>query len=343
MTAPLRCLVAIGLGVLATAGALNPTSASAAPTAPAPTASGSVSATPVAPSSTPSSSVSYRRDPGNFSLAVSPARLAIGQGDIGSTQQVTLINRGQAPLAVTVQKRNFTVGPDGSLRYQDDAPYAASSWVTVRPQQVRLEPGQSQVVNATVKAPKSYEPGDHQMALVFMVPAGRSDKNIKVNRGVGLPIYITAPGDVVDSVSLSGLAAPTFASGGPVPITATVTNRGTVHHDFRKPSPLTVTGAGTAEPFPDFTVPRGSVRDIATTWNPPFLCICHPTVTMTSADGGRQSQTVRVVVFPWPWFGAALGAVLLLLLLVRTSRRRYQATVRRAAAALSARVSEGDV
>ncbi len=341
MTAPLRCLVAIGLGVLATAGALNPTSASAAPTRPAPTTSASVSAIPGSPH--PSSSVSYRRDPADFSLGVSPTRLAVGQHDIGSTQQVTLVNRGQAPLAVTVQKRNFTVDTDGSIQYQDEAPYAASSWVKVSPEQVLIQPGTAEVVRATIQAPQTYEPGDHQMALVFMVPAGKTDKNIKVNRGVGLPIFITAPGDVVDSVSLSGLSAPGFASGGPVPITATVTNSGTVHHDFRKPSPLTVTGAGTAEPFPDFTVPRGSVRDVATTWDPPFLCVCHPTVTMTSADGGVQSQTVRVIVFPWPWFGAGLGVVLLVLLLVRTSRRRYQATVAKAAAALSARVSAGDV
>lgn len=329
MRAPPRCTVAVGLSVLALAGALSPIDASAAPT-------------PAAPTPTPSSSESYKRDPANFSLTVSPARLAIGQGDIGSTQQVTLINRGQAPLAVTVDKRNFTVGSDGSIRYQDDAPYAASSWVSVSPKQVLIEPGKAQVVSATVKAPKGQEPGDHQVALVFMVPAEKSDKNIKISRGVGLPVYITAPGPVVDAVSLSGLRAPPFASLGSVPITATVTNHGTVHHDFRRPSPLTVTAPGTAEPFPDFTVPRDSVRDIATTWNPPFLCVCHPTVTMTSADGGLQTHSVRVIVFPWQWFAGGVGALLVVLLLVRVSRRRYRASVAKAAAAMTASVSSGD-
>ena len=334
MTAPLRCLIAAGLGVLALAGALNPSVASAAPT-PEPTSSSSASGGPATPASTPSSSVSYRRDPGSFSLTVSPTRLAIGQRDIGATQQITLVNRGQASLAVTAQKRNFTVGSDGAIRYQDDAPYAASSWVTVTPQQMVIEPGQAQLVTATVQAPEVYEPGDHQMALVFVVPAGETDDNVKVNRGVGLPVYITAPGDVVDAVSLSGMDAPKFTAGGSVPITATVTNEGTVHHDFRKPSPLTVTGAGTAEPFPDFTVPRDSVRNIATTWDPPFLCICHPTVTLSSANGGVQSETVQVVVFPWPWFAAGLGALLVLLASVTLARRRYAANVAEAAARLN--------
>lgn len=336
MTAPLRCLIAAGLGVLALAGALNPSVASAAPT-PDPTSSssasgGPASAGPATPASTPSSSVSYRRDPGSFSLTVSPTRLAIGQRDIGATQQITLVNRGQASLAVTAQKRNFTVGSDGAIRYQDDAPYAASSWVTVTPQQMVIEPGQAQLVTATVQAPEVYEPGDHQMALVFVVPAGETDDNVKVNRGVGLPVYITAPGDVVDAVSLSGMDAPKFTAGGSVPITATVTNEGTVHHDFRKPSPLTVTGAGTAEPFPDFTVPRDSVRNIATTWDPPLLCICRPTVTMTSADGGLQSQSVRVIVFPWHLLLILIGAVLLVLLAVKLARRSFRAQVQRAAA-----------
>lgn len=335
MKAALRCIFAVGLGVLVSAGTLDPGAAFAAPT-PDPNASSSASTTP-----TPRRSVSYQRDKGEFSLAVTPTRLAFGQRDIGTTQQITLINRGHEPLPITVQKRDFTVATDGSLRYQDKAAYSASSWVSVSPNKVVVQPGTAEVVTAVVSAPKEYEPGDHQMALVFVVPTVKSDQNIKVNRGVGLPIYVTAPGDLVDSVSLSGMSAPSFARGGPVSITATVTNSGTVHHDFRKPSPLTVTGAGTAEPFPDFTVPRDSVRNIATTWDPPLLCVCHPTVTMTSADGGLQTQRVRVVIFPWHLAAMGFGAVLLLLLVVRTSRRRYRASVTRAATLLSTR-SAGD-
>lgn len=341
MSAPLRCSLAIGLSAFAAAVALNPVVASAAPT-PVPTSSGATSVAPSTAAPTPNSSVSYKRDSSAFSLTVSPTRLAVGQRDIGTTQRITLVNRGQEALSVTVQKRNFTVGEDGAVKYEDDAPYAATSWVSVSPEHLLLKPGEAQVVSADVHAPKTYEPGDHQVALVFVVPAARSAGNIRINRGIGLPIYITAPGEVVDSVSLSGMAAPGFVSGGSVPITATVTNHGTVHHDFRKPSPLTVTGAGEAEPFPDFTVPRDSVRDVATTWDPPFLCVCHPKVTMTSADGGVQSQTVRVIVFPWPWFAAGLGAVLLVLLLVRVGRRRYRATVLRAAAGLSTGASSAN-
>ena len=116
-----------------------------------------------------------------------------------------------------------------------------------------------------------------------------------------------------------------------------------MHHDFRAPSPLTVTGSGKAEPFPDFTVPRGLTRNIATTWKPPLLCVCHPTVTMTSANGGLQTQSVRVIIFPWQLAAALLGAIALLLLIIRMSRRQYHANIAKAVAALSAPASAGDV
>lgn len=330
MTAPLRCRFAVGLSVLVLTGALSPVSASAVPSSPPTPRS---DPTPAAPSRTrTSSAVSYQRVPENYALTVSPSRLSIGQRDIGTTQRITLINRGQQPLPVIVQKRNFSVGHDGTITYEHNAPYAASAWVTVQPRQLRLEPGKAQVVLATVKAPAAREPGDHQMALVFLVPAGHGAGNVRLNRGVGIPVYITAPGPVVDAVFLDGLHARGFVAGGPVAVTATVHNTGTVHHDFRAPSPLTVKAPGRAQAFPDFTVPRGSTRDIATTWAPPFLCICHPTVTLTTANGGQQTQTVQVIVFPWPWFAGALAGLLLAIVLVRLLRRRYHTQVLRAAA-----------
>jgi hypothetical protein len=298
----------------------------------------------------PSSSTTYDLKPSEFSLTVSPTRLVIEPADIGKVSEILIVNRGQAPVPVTVQEKNFTGGSDGALNYQDDAPYGAASWMTVSPESFVVEPGKAQVVTTTITMPPAPELGDHHVALVFLVPAGETNGNVKVNRGVGVPAYITVPGPTDDSVSLGGLIAPGFALGGPalgsvggpVDISTTVRNVGTVHHDFRAKAPLMIENAGASASFPDFTVMRGATRDVTTAWQPPLMCICHPTVAVAAADGTMQQATARVVVFPLQWLAIALATALIIFFAVRWRRRRYQAAVQNAAARLNDPVSGGN-
>jgi hypothetical protein len=307
----------------------------------APPASGSGAGTsdPPAPTGdTPTNSTSYRPALTEFSLTVSPTRLVVGPADIRSTPEVLVVNRGQVPVEVNVQQRDFTGGTDGSLVFQKHAPYSASSWVSVSPTKFRVAPGAAQHVSASITVPSGPEPGDHQVALVFLVPAGHTSANIKINRGVATPMYITVPGPTDDSASITDLTGAGFVlGGGTVDLTAKVHNNGTVHRDFRAETRLTVDASGTPSAFPDFTVIRSSTRDIATTWDPPLLCVCHPTVSFRNADGTVQTATVRVIVFPLYLLGILVGALLVLFVGLRVWRRRYRLNVARAAALLRPR------
>ncbi len=289
-----------------------------------------------------SDSLASGTTPPAFSLTISPTRLVLGPADTGTTQKIQVINNGQAPAAVTVQKRNFSGGPDGTLVFQEAAPYSASDWVTVTPATFDVAPGATQIVTATIAVPASPEPGDHQVALVFLVPAGQTSANIKINRGIATPVYITVAGLTSNSATLSDLKANGFAIGGPVTITAKVHDTGTVHRDFRGDAPLRISGAGSAAAFPDFTVMRGSTRDISTTWNPPLFCICHPKVSVVNADGTAQSMTLQVIVVPLPLMGTLAGAVVMLGIAFWLSRRGYRASVAKAAVRLGRPVSSGD-
>lgn len=283
------------------------------------------SSNPDAPESTPgapTNSTSYPLSGEDFSLTVSPTRLAILSDQLAAAHQFLVINQGQSPLDVVVQKRNFVGSPDGSLTFQDEAPWSASEWVTVTPTDFRVEPGTAQTITVTVDVPVEPETGDHQVALVFLVPSGETDANIKINRGVATPIYLTVPGPIDNSATIGNLVVPGFATGGPIDINATVTNTGTVHRDFRDGAPLTVDTAGDAAPFPDFTVIRGSVRDISTTWEPPLMCICHPSITFVNADGTVQTVTARVIVFPLHLLIIAMGVLALIALLVYVRKRK---------------------
>lgn len=289
---------------------------------------------------TPTNSTTYDLHPDQFSLTISPTRLVVGPAGIARTAEIQVVNRGQVAVPVTVQKRNFTAGPDGALNFQPDAPYAAADWMTVAPESFQVAPGATQVVTADITVPAAPEPGDHQVALVFLVPAGATSANIKINRGIATPVFITVPGPTDDSASISGLTASWFVLGGPVDISAQLHSTGTVHRDFRADSPLLVDSAGGTTAFPDFTVLRGATRDVATAWDPPLMCICHPTVSFSNAGGSIQTATVQVIVFPLHLLGIAIAAALIILLVVRWRRRHFRATVLRAAAGLHRPVGE---
>jgi hypothetical protein len=280
--------------------------------------------------------------PSTFALTISPTRLVVRQADIGVTQQIKVINGGRSQLSIIVQKRDFIGGSDGSLVFKDNAPYSASNWVTVNPTSFRVAPGATHVVTANLRIPPHPEPGDHQVALIFLVPAGKTKGNIKINRGIGTPVYITVSGPTDNSASLSSFQAPSFVTGGPVTIRAKVHDTGTVHRDFRGATQLRVRAAGAAAAFPNFTVLRGSTRNISTTWNPPLMCICHPRVSIVNANGAAKSMSVRVIVFPLPQLGIALGGLLGLVLIVYLMRRRYQANVIKAAERLNLPADSGD-
>ena len=253
------------------------------------------------------------------------------QSNLGQKQKITVVNRGRTALPVSVSKRNFVAKPDGSLVYQADAPYAASQWLTMSPTTFTLRPGETRTVETTIKLPVRAEPGDHQVAVVFLVPAGRTSANIQINRGVATPIYITVPGKITNSTTISKLSAPRFAVGGPVTLTATIRNLGTVHRDFRGSTPLTVTVGGKSVAFPDFTVLRGATREVSMTWHPPLMCVCTPKVEIDN-DGSRVETSTQVIVFPLQWAGIVVLCVLGALLALWFFRRRRPAGARGAPA-----------
>jgi hypothetical protein len=267
-------------------------------------------------------------------MTISPTRLDVGQGESNVTEHVQVINGGGSPLTVTVEKENFSGAENGTMDFQPSAPYSASKWVTVSPTRFVVAPDTTQVVTARVSIPAHAEPGDHQVGLVFLVPAGRTSANIRINRGIAIPVYVTAPGPISDTASISHLSAPGLVTGGPVTITAQVHDTGTVHRDFRGSTALKLDAGGSTIAFPDFTVMRDSTREISTTWHPPFICLCHVRVSIPGPHGTSQSVTVQMIVIPIIPLGVGLVALVLLAAAIRTARRRYRRSILEAAARL---------
>lgn len=292
---------------------------------------------PVALSASPSAPV-----PG-FSLTVSPTRVVIPTNAISVTRKFLVANRGRSPFKVTVDKADFIASESGALTFVRTAPYAAANWAQVTPTQFWLAAGTSRNVTFRVGLPPRAEPGDHQFALIFKVPAGRNSANIRINRGVAAPVFIDVAGAVNNSAEVVGLRAPGFVTHGPVSLTAKVRDLGTVHRDFRAKGRLYVDAAGDRVGFPDFTVLRDSTREVAARWNPPLMCVCHATLRVANANGTESTATVRIVVLPLHLMALLTGATVALLLFRWFLRRRFRARVLAAAESLQAdRDATGD-
>jgi hypothetical protein len=272
-----------------------------------------------------------------FSLTVSPTRLVIDRQHLGDVQTFQVINGGRDPLDIRVQKRNFTASVDGALEFQADAPYSASEWVDAEPSSFRLSPHTTMNVKVRITMPVHPEPGDHQVALVFVVPAGDDQSNIHINRGIGAPIYIAVPGVADDSVQVDDLVAPRFSLTGPISFATTIHDVGTMHRDFRGTDRLGVHVGGDDVLFPEFTVLRGTDRRITTQWrDPPMVCFCHATVSVTDASGVVHLVSASVTIFPAHLIAIALVLGLLVVLVVRQAKRRYRRQVLAAAGAIRA-------
>ena len=67
-----------------------------------------------------------------FSLSITPTRLLLPAGQLDQPHEVKVSNQGRAPLEVEVGTRDFIQRSDGSLSFQEHAPYPASDWVFAR-------------------------------------------------------------------------------------------------------------------------------------------------------------------------------------------------------------------
>ncbi|MCM3921832.1 hypothetical protein ND748_09195 [Frankia sp. AiPs1] len=275
----------------------------------------------------------------DFGLSVSPTRLVIPQEQLAKDQHFAVSNRGRLPLDIVVNRAAFTAGRDGTLQFKrDEGPQSAMNWITVSPAAFHLEPGTRQVVAVRIAVPPHPEPGDHHVAMLFMVPALKDGKTIRLNRGIGAPLYITVPGPVDDTVRVTSLRTSGFATGGPIDFTATLRNTGTVHRDFRGKGHLNVRVDGRDVAFPDFTVQRGANRVVTARWNdPPRMCVCRAEVTVPGSKGTVSSARARVVLFPVGQAALLVAAVVVILLLGVFIRRRYRARILAEARALRRR------
>lgn len=262
-------------------------------------------------------------------LAISPPRLVVPAGQVTKVQRLEIENRGSVPLPLHAEWEAFAEASNGSAVLQASAPYSATRWVTVVPDNVRLMPGTKRFVQIRIHVPAHPEPGDHYLEIIFLAPPVTGKGNIHLAEGLGVPVLVTVPGPVTDDVRITRLTAPGFSAGGYIPVTVTVRQDGDVHHSFRGAGQqLTAVAAGTRISFPPFTVLRESTVSMTARWaKPPVMCVCHITMSVVIA-GHRSLASVTVVIFPLAKAIAGTAVLTALVLAFLLARRRMRRRLR---------------
>jgi hypothetical protein len=262
-----------------------------------------------------------------FSLTVKPARFVVTPEAIREGQTFDVSDTGLEPLHVDASVSDFTQQPDGEIRFDPPRPLSAASWVTIQPTSFDLVPGQHQAIHLSISPPADPESGEHQMAVLFRVPAIPLNGSVAVSGAIGAQVLIRVPGPVVNNMRIGPLSAPGFADGGPIVLHITVQNLGNVHRDYVAPDNLLAVAGRQKIGFPDFTVLRGSTRIVATRWMyPPLLCICRLRVTTDDGEGHVIAVQARVLIFP---VRLALGILLATMGLMLLLRRKWKVSRQR--------------
>ena len=276
-----------------------------------------------------------------FSLTVSPGRVVIPQGATHQETSFEVSNSGSENLDLVVATSELMQRPDGSVIFNRATPGSAASWVVATPRTFSLGPGQSQVVKVTIDIPAQPDPGDHQVGLTFLVPIKGSGGTVNINRGIGTELLIAVPGPIVHRVLLPSLTAPWFSDGGPVPLTLTVSNQGTVHEDYYAPNGVLGSANAGQVAFPDFSVLRQTTRTVEGQWvNPPLLCWCAVRAYGDNGNGTTVAVSTRVLVFPFRLLIGMIVAMVGLYLARSEMRNRRRAARAASTAALEAKLEE---
>ena len=184
---------------------------------------------------------------GYFSLATTAGQ--------AHTFRALVKNTGKAPLSL----RNYLVDgaqvEAGGVGYTNWGKHlsGAGSWITLQPKTLRLAPGETRTVTATVHAPASLGPGDYAGGLAFEDTHGRSQRAgsqfmITMLYREVIPVLMQAPGARVSAASIGGATLRPYQKGSVLQIT--VRNTGNVLWRGKGTARIGgKAGSGTALPF----------------------------------------------------------------------------------------------
>lgn len=245
------------------------------------------------------------------------------------TGVITVTNPSEVSLSLQVETENFSGGDGGTVEYAPDgAKYGLLSWMSVDKTPFTLGPGQKKEVPFSISVPQNAEVGGHYGTILFRA-SGADDGNggsaIGISGRIGSIILVSVPGDAKKGGDLISVSAPAFVQYGPLALTASYKNTGSVHYVTKGTATFTgIFGRRTVN-FDEKTilpdVQRETIATLDKTWliGPVFM-----KATLEAGDGTTQTMSATTFAFPVIPGVATVAALLLIFFGARAFKGKFK-------------------
>ncbi|MFA5532370.1 MAG: hypothetical protein WDA13_02130 [Candidatus Shapirobacteria bacterium] len=272
-----------------------------------------------------------------------PPRLEITVKPDGTSSQVIKVrNESKEEQTIITEVKDFIVtdniGTPVIIETNgDNNRWAASSWIQISPNNVKLKPGETKALTLTVMPPANALPGGHY-AMVLHSPNGissLSSTGASVKNQVGTLVYITIPGDINQDAKIESFEAPKFSEFGPIDFNSTIKNLSDIH--IQPVGAINVKnwlGWKTAQinlnPENNNIFPY-TTRDFNTTLNKKWLFGRYQATLQASygSNNGLVNSTISFWVIPWRLLiliGVAIAIIVILILIKKKQPKNKRPT-----------------
>ena len=222
----------------------------------------------------------------------------------GSASGVTIRASAQDFVADGATGRPLFVEPEESA-------WSMSTWITAKPAQFTLEPGQKKKIKISIKVPKNAEPGGHYAAALFQsIPTSAGQTGVAAKLGSLFLLNVT--GNIVEKGKVSYLTAPRITEPKPTDFKMGFKNVGNVHLKPKGSLRIRQFGGSTVAKLAlgDENVLPRSTRAFTARWKKlPTFGLFFAQADLKYGNKAKKASSPRMIilVMPWKQVLAALG------------------------------------
>ena len=180
-------------------------------------------------------------------LRVSGARLLadVAPGETITHTMIISIGESDAATDILVDVTGFGQSLDGSPQEldaaEDTSPYSARTFITLDKTSFHLDPGDSQVVTATIKVPEDVGAGG-RYALIYIRTQPVGEGQVGIVSAIDVPILLTiSHTELTYTGSINDLSVGDVIAGQPIVISTTLKNTG--NHHFKIKGEVTISNS----------------------------------------------------------------------------------------------------